>query len=160
MSSRTIVCSNPFLLAAALFWLATASPLAQTITIDAGPSARHQIIDGFGTCLSGNEGQQSWWRYLYFDDLQASMLRMDLTPVFKSPYSDFTYNSPWYHNNPPLPGPETNNVRTYSSATNYSRLFAGRNAPIVVMGPDINFNTNYFNFAVGMPLVAGPRRLM
>jgi O-glycosyl hydrolase len=129
---------------------------AQTVTIDAAPSARHQLIDGFGTCLSGTEGQQSWWRNLFFDDLQASMLRVDLTPVFKSTYSDFTYNSPWYHNNPPLPGPETNNVRTYTSATNYSRLFAGRSAPIAVMGPDINFNTNYFNFASGMPAVAGP----
>jgi len=156
MSSRTIVCSNPFLPTIALFWFVTASPLAQTITIDAGPFARHQLIDGFGTCLSGTEGQQSWWRSLFFDDLQASMLRVDLTPIFKSPYSDFTYNSPWYHNNPPLPGPETNNVRTYTSGTNYSRLFAGRSAPIAVMGPDINFNTNYFNFAAGMPAVAGP----
>jgi len=129
---------------------------SQTITIDAAASARRQTIDGFGTCLSGNEGQQAWWRKLFFDDLQSSMLRMDLTPVFKSPYSDFTYNSPWYHGNPPLPGPETNNVRTYISATNYSRPFAGRNAPIAVMGPDINFNTNYFNFASGTPLVAGP----
>jgi O-glycosyl hydrolase len=129
---------------------------AQTITIDAALSARHQLIDGFGTCLSGDEGQQSWWWSLFFDDLQASMLRVDLTPVFKSPYSDFTYNSPWYHNNPPLPGPDTNNVRTYTSATNYSRLFAGRSAPIAVMGPAINFNTNFFNFASGMAAVAGP----
>jgi O-glycosyl hydrolase len=136
--------------------LASCKLAAQTIVIDAGASARHQTIDGFGTCLSGNEGQQTWWRNLFFDDLQSSMLRVDLTPVFKSPYSDFTYNSPWYHNNPPLPGPETNNVRTYTGATNYSRLFAGRNAPIAVMGPDINFNTNYFNFAAGMPVVAGP----
>jgi len=137
-------------------WPAGLRSEAQTITIDAAASSRHQIIDGFGTCLSGNEGQQSWWRSLYFDDLQSSMLRVDLTPTFKSPYSDFTYNSPWYHNNPPLPGPETNNVRTYTSPTNYSRLFAGRTAPIAVMGPDINFNTNYFNLAAGMPGVAGP----
>src|SRR5215467_6007556 len=143
-------------LAGLAIWPAGLRSAAQTITIDAAPSARHQTIDGFGTCLSGNEGQQTWWRSLFFDDLQASMLRVDLTPVFKSPYSDFTYNSPWYHNNPPLPGPETNNVRTYASATNYSRLFAGRSAPIAVMGPDINYNTNYFNFAAGMPLVAGP----
>src|SRR5947209_7837579 len=136
--------------------LSAVSSLAQTIMIDASPSARHQSIDGFGTCLSGNEGQQSWWQSLFFDDLQASVLRMDLTPVFKSPYSDFTYNSPWYHNNPPLPGPETNNVRTYTGATNYSRLFAGRSAAIAVMGPDINYNTNYFNFAAGMPAVGGP----
>jgi hypothetical protein len=93
---------------------------------------------------------------MFFDDLQCSMLRVDLTPIFKSPYSDFTYNSPWFHGNPPLPGPETNNVRTYTGATNYSRLFAGRNAPIAVMGPNINYNTNYFDFASGMPAVGGP----
>jgi O-glycosyl hydrolase len=151
-----VLAPHRFLLAFVSFWLAGAASFAQRITIDAGSSARHQTIDGFGTCLSGNEGQQSWWRNLYFEDLQCSMLRVDLTPVFKSPYSDFTYNSPWYHNNPPLPGPETNNVRTYTSATNYSRLYAGRNAAIAVMGPDINFNTNYFNFASGMPAVAGP----
>jgi O-glycosyl hydrolase len=145
-----------FPLVIAVSWLVTGPSLAQIVTVDAGPPARHQTIDGFGTCLSGNEGQQSWWRNLYFDDLQCSMLRVDLTPVFKSPYSDFAYNSPWYHNNPPLPGPETNNVRTYTSATNYSRLFAGRSAPIAVMGPDINFNTNYFNFASGMAAVGGP----
>lgn len=144
------------LLAGLAILLAGLKSGAQTVTIDGGPSSRHQLIDGFGTCLSGNEGQQSWWRSLYFDDLQSSMLRVDLTPTFKSPYSDFTYNSPWYHNNPPLPGPETNNVRTYTSATNYSRMFAGRSAPIAVMGPDINFNTNYFNFAAGMAAVGGP----
>jgi O-glycosyl hydrolase len=143
------------LIALALSFVGSTLP-AQIITIDAGLSARHQTIDGFGTCLSGTDGQQTWWRNLFFEDLQCSMLRMDLTPVFKSPYSDFTYNSPWFHNNPPLPGPETNNVRTYTGPTNYSRLFAGRNAPIAVMGPDINFNTNYFDFASGMPSVAGP----
>ena len=137
-------------------FLASNNLSAQTITVDCAPSARHQTIDGFGTCLSGNEGQQTWWRNLFFDDLQSSMLRVDLTPVFKSPYSDFTYNSPWFHNNPALPGPDTNNVRTYTGPTNYSRLFAGRNAPIALMGPDINFNTNYFNFAAGMPAVVGP----
>jgi len=75
--------------------LAASTLPAQIITIDAGISARHQTIDGFGTCISGTEGQQTWWRNLFFDDLQCSMLRMDLTPVFKSAYSDFTYNSPW-----------------------------------------------------------------
>ena len=67
-------------------------------------------MDGFGTCFSGTEGEQGWWQNLYFNDLQASMLRMDLTPVFKSPYSDYTYNSPWFHNNPSLPGPDNNNA--------------------------------------------------
>jgi O-glycosyl hydrolase len=156
MSFRAIMLRHTFRLVVGAFWFVVGSSLAQVITIDAGPAAHHQTIDGFGTCLSGNEGQQSWWRNLYFDDLQCSMLRVDLTPVFKSPYSDFAYNSPWYHNNPPLPGPETNNVRTYASATNYSRLFAGRSASIAVMGPDINFNTNYFNFGAGMAAVGGP----
>src|SRR5262245_33009171 len=74
-------------LAGLAIWPAEFRSAAQTITIDAAPSARHQTIDGFGTCLSGNEGQQDWWRSLYFDDLQSSMLRVDLTPTFKSPYS-------------------------------------------------------------------------
>src|SRR5262249_51398707 len=117
----------------------------QVVSIDVSATARHQTIDGFGTCISGTEGEQSWWQELFFSDLQSSILRMDLTPSFKSPYSDFTYNSPWFHNNPALPGPETNNVRTFTNASSYKRLFAGRSAPIAVMGPDINQNINYFN---------------
>ena len=114
------------------------SSLGQTVTIDTSPAGRRQAMDGFGTCLSGTEGEQAWWQNMYFNDLQASMLRVDLTPSFKSPYSDFTYNSPWFHNSPALPGPENNNVRTYTSAADYTRLFAGRHAQIAVMGPDIN----------------------
>lgn len=131
------------------------SSLGQTVTIDTSPAGRHQRIDGFGTCLAGTEGEQVWWRQLYFDDLRASILRMDLTPVFQPPYSDFTYNSPWFHNNPALPGPDNNNVRTYTNAADYTRLFAGRRAPIAVMGPDLNQNTNYFNFNADGPRVAG-----
>jgi hypothetical protein len=123
--------------------------------IDTTPSGRRQQMDGFGTCFSGTEGEQGWWQNLYFNDLQASMLRMDLTPVFKSPYSDYTYNSPWFHNNPSLPGPDNNNVRTYTNAADYTRLFAGRQAQIPVMGPDINQNTNYFNFSADGPRVGG-----
>jgi O-glycosyl hydrolase len=127
---------------------------AQTVTIDT-TTGRRQVIDGFGACLSGTEGEQTWWQDLFLDDLQASILRMDLTPSFKSPYSDFTYNSPWFHNSPALPGPENNNVRTYTNAAHYQRLFAGRSAPIAIMGPDINQNTNYFNFNADGPRVAG-----
>ena len=83
------------LIALALSFVGSTLP-AQIIAIDAGLSARHQTIDGFGTCLSGTEGQQTWWRNLFFDDLRCSMLRMDLTPVFKSPYSDFTYILPGF----------------------------------------------------------------
>jgi O-glycosyl hydrolase len=120
---------------------------AQVVRIDTTPAGRRQVIDGFGTCLSGTQGQQQWWQDLYFEDLQCSILRVDLTPAFKAPYSDFVYNSPWYGNNPPLPGPDGNNVRTYTNAQDYTRWFAGRQAPIAVMGPDINQNTNYFNFS-------------
>src|SRR5579864_8911983 len=119
---------------------------AQVVTIDTSPAGRRQVMDGFGTCLSGNEGQQSWWQQLYFDDLRASMLRIDMTPSFRAPYSDYTYNSPWFHNNPALPGPDNNNVRTYTNAADYPRLFAGRRAPIAVMGPSIETNIGYFTF--------------
>ena len=78
---------------------------------------------------------------------------MDLTPTFKSPYSDFTYNSPWFHNNPALPGPEGNNVRTYTNATDYTRLYSGRRAQIAVMGPNIDENIRYFDFNSTMPRV-------
>ena len=127
----------------------------QTVTIDTSPAGRRQVMDGFGTCISGTEGEQAWWQNLFFNDLQATMLRVDLTPTFKSPYSDFTYNSPWFHNSPALPGPENNNVRTYTNASDYTRLYAGRRAAIAVMGPDINQNTNYFYFSADMPRVAG-----
>jgi len=63
----------------------------------------------------------------------SSMLRVDLTPAFKSPYSDFTYNSPWFHNNRPCPVRQQH-VRTYTNATDYTRLWAGRHAQIAVMG--------------------------
>ena len=138
-------------------WSVTAPPLraqqTATVTVDTSAAGRQQVIDGFGTCVSGTEGQQSWWQSLYFDDLGASLLRVDLTPQFVSPYSDFTYNSPWFHNHPPLPGPDNNNVRTYTSATDYTRawtfLYNGQNvtqsAPIAVMGPDINKNAAYFD---------------
>lgn len=141
-----------------LFSLFSAAPAgAQTVLIDTSPAGRRQVIDGFGTCLSGTEGLASWWQQLYFDDLQCSILRMDLTPKFKPPYNGVngTYNSPWFHNNPPLPGPETNNVRTYTNAADYTRLYNGWRAPIAVMGTNINQNTNYFDFQQSMPRVAG-----
>jgi O-glycosyl hydrolase len=127
--------------------------LAQTVSIDS--SVRHQAIDGFGTCLYGNEGLQSWWQDLYFNDLQCSILRMDLSPAFRAPYTGMngTYNSPWYHNNPPLPGPENNNVRAYTNAADYTSSYNGWRAPIAVMGPNIDQNTNFFDF--GATRVAG-----
>jgi O-glycosyl hydrolase len=126
----------------------------QVVTVDASPAGIAQVIDGFGACLSGTEAEQSWWQSLFYDDLGASVLRVDLVPPFKSPFSDYTYNSPWFHNNPPLPGPETNNVRTYTGVTDYTRVFAGRQASIAVMGPNIDQNTNYFNLSADGPRAA------
>ncbi len=133
-------------------WVVVASGLlaagarAQTVTIDTSAAGRHQVIDGFGTCLSGSDGQQPWFQHLYFDYLRATMLRMDITPQFKSPYSDHHYNSPWYSNDPPLPGPDGNNVRTYAGASTYSTTWDGRQAQIAVMGPDIDQNVLLFDF--------------
>ena len=127
----------------------------QTINVDASNTGRQQVIDGFGTCLSGNSGEQAWFQNLYFDDAACSILRFDMTPNFKAPYSDYTYNSPWFHGNPSLPGPENNNVRTYTNATDYTRTYAGRNSQIAIMGPDINANINYFDFNSTSPNVAG-----
>ena len=115
----------------------------------------HQTIDGFGTCLYGTEAEQNWWQQLYYDDMQASILRVDLTPRFVSPYSDFAYNSPWFHNNPSLPGPENNNVRTYKSPNDYSRTFAGRNAPIAVMKANATQNLALFDYNNVLPRVGG-----
>ena len=122
-----------------------ASPAgAQSVAIDT--SVRAQTIDGFGTCITGAEPQQAWWQDLYFDDLGASILRMDIVPRFKSPYSDDLYNSPWFGNKTELPGPEGNNVRTYTSAADYGKEWAGRKAAIAVMGPDIDKNSAYFDY--------------
>jgi O-glycosyl hydrolase len=127
---------------------------AQTVTIDTSPAGRRQVIDGFGTCLSGSEASQTtWWTNLYYGDLQASMLRMDLTPAFNAPYSANSYNSPSYGNS----GPGGNYVRTYTNAASYTNLFNGSQAPIAVMGPNIDSNIAYFNFTASGsgPQVAG-----
>lgn len=130
-----------------LFCLAA---FAQAITIDINtlPAGRKQIIDGFGAHQGSNVTSQSWWQNLFFEDMRCSIYRVDLTPRFKSPYSDWNYNCPWFHNNPALPGPENNNCRTYTDANSYTHTTAvwGRETPIAVMGPDINENENYFDY--------------
>ena len=96
------------------------------LSIDTSPAGQGQIIDGFGTCLSGTEASQTtWWTNLYYGDLQASMLRMDLTPNFIAPYSNNNYNSPSYGN----AGPNGNYARTYTNANTYTNLFNGSQAP-------------------------------
>src|SRR5580658_8696991 len=123
----------------------------QMITIDTSHAGQRQLIDGFGTCQSGSEALESWWQDLYFGDLQASMLRMDLSPAFAAPYSDNNYNSPSYG----VPGPGGNYVRTYTNATTYTNIFDGLQAQIAVMGPNIDSNIAYFDFSAGGPQVAG-----
>jgi O-glycosyl hydrolase len=132
-----------------------AAARAQTVTVDGSAAGRRQTIDGFGTCLSGTEAQSAWWQELFYDDLGASILRVDITPRFRSPYSDHVYNSPWFGNSPALPGPEGNNVRTYTGPADYSRTFAGQSAPIAVMGSDIEKNLLLFDFAEDGPKTAG-----
>jgi O-glycosyl hydrolase len=127
-----------------------ASAEAQTVGIDT--TKRFQSIDGFGTCLSSDEPKQSWWQNLYFQDLQASIVRMDITPSFKSPYSDMSYCSPWFGQPAPLTldngnnGPDGTRTRAYTGPTDYSNSFGGCSAPIAVMGGDIDKNAAYFDF--------------
>jgi O-glycosyl hydrolase len=127
---------------------------AQTVTIDTSPAGQRQVIDGFGSCLSGNEASTTtWWTNLYYGDLQASMLRMDLTPAFTSVYSANNYNSPSYGN----AGPNANYVRAYTNSASYTNVYNGSQARIAVMGPNIDSNIAYFNFtgSGSSPQVAG-----
>lgn len=164
-AARTLPCRRrfpaprlPLVLAVSFGWLAPALaqstiPLLTPIVDDAG---REQRIDGFGTCTyTGGDAEQPWFHQLYYDELGASIVRADLTPRLKAPYSAFTYNSPWFHNNPPLPGPDNNNVRTYTGPEDYSREFAGKRAPIAIMGPDIEQNIAVFDYDNTLPKGSG-----
>jgi hypothetical protein len=126
---------------------------AQTVTFDTSPAGQRQVIDGLGTGLYGNEALTTWWQNLYYDDLQSSMLRMDLTPAFNLPYSENNYNCPSYG----IPGPDGNYVRTYTNATSYTNIFDGSQARIAVMGPNIDANIAYFDFTASgsTPQVSG-----
>ncbi|MBR9922094.1 MAG: T9SS type A sorting domain-containing protein [Bacteroidetes bacterium] len=133
------------------------------------PNQNHQIIDGFGAHQGSDVVNQSWWQELYFDDLGASIYRVDLTPRLISPYSDLSYYSPWFMGSgtdsvfnledPDNPnGPEDNRVRTYTGPDDYSRLFGGLHAPIAVMGPDIESNVDYFTYSPNGAIQAGKDR--
>ena len=119
-----------------------------TVTIDTSTAGRQQVIDGFGTLSNAPPTTNpDWYTNLYLNDMYCSMVRVYLTPSFVAPYSNNLYNSPWYGNSPPLPGPDNNNVRTYTGASSsstqpYTRTFASQSAQIAVMGPDINANGN------------------
>lgn len=124
-----------------------------TITIDL--ENKQQIIDGFGAHQGNNDVNQTWWQDLFFDDIGATIYRVDLTPKLAAPYSNLNVYSPWFMGSatnsvfnledPDNPnGPEGNRVRTYTGPEDYSRTFGGENAPIAVMGPDIDANIDYF----------------
>jgi MYXO-CTERM domain-containing protein len=123
---------------------------AQSVAIDT--TQRYQSIDGFGTCLSGSEASTSWWQNLFFDDLEASIVRVDITPTFTSTYRNVSYCSPWFGQAAPLSldnggnGPDGTRTRRYTSASDYSTTFGGCSAPIAVMGTDIDTNAAYFDF--------------
>ena len=127
---------------------------AAQVTVDATPAGRRQVIDGFGTALNLH-ATEAWYQALLLDDLQASVVRMDISPRFRSPYSDAQYYSPWFNNSITLPGPEGNNARTYTGPNDYSRPYGGSRAPIAVMGPDINRNVALFDYGEWRPAGAG-----
>jgi len=114
-----------------------------------------QIIDGFGTCVSGQDGDTAWFRSLFFDDLRCSVLRIDLTPRFVSPFSDDAYHSPVPSGRLGAPEAEESNVRAYTGPSDYGRVFAGQHASIAVMGPDIEQNLRLFDFAEASWKTAG-----
>ncbi len=141
--------------------------IGQQVVIDT--AQKFQVIDGFGAHQGNADVSQSWWQNLYYDDIAASIYRVDLTPVLRSPYSDLRYYSPWFMGSstksvfnledPANPnGPEGNRVRTYTGPNDYSRLFGGRNAPIAVMGPNIDQNLQYFVYSSEAAIQAGKQK--
>lgn len=142
---------------------------AQALRVEVLTTDRHQVIDGFGAHQGDNSVNQEWWQRLYYDDLGASIYRVDLTPRLVSPYSDFSYYSPWFMGSsrdhvlnledPDNPnGPEGNRARTYTGPSDYSRSFGGYQAPIAVMGPDIDENVKYFTYSENGAIAAGLER--
>lgn len=143
-----------------------------SVVIDTSAGGRRQMIDGFGTCV-GSLGDQAWYQQLYYDDLGCSMMRMDLTPTFVTPFSDLNVYSPFFSystlyypagQNPNSAtqgaGPDHNNVRTYTGPSTYGRTYGGTTAPIAVMGTDIAVNIQklVFSDALGAMAKAGADR--
>ncbi|MBK9108463.1 MAG: T9SS type A sorting domain-containing protein [Saprospiraceae bacterium] len=138
----------------------------QVVNIRIDPNQIYQTIDGFGAFESDADINASWWNDLYFEDMECSIYRVDLTPQLRSPYSDLSYYSPWFMGSavknifnledPANPnGPEGNRVRTYTGPQDYSRSFGGRNAPIAVMGPNIEQNLQYFIYRANQAIQTG-----
>lgn len=143
---------------------------AQPIDVVIKPGEKKQIIDGFGAHQGDGSRNEIWWHQLFYEDAGANIYRVDLTPQLVRPYSDLNVYSPWFlgsnidskfnledHDNPD--GPENNRVRTYMGPEDYSREFGGRNAPIAVMGPDIDENVKYFTYSENRAIQAGLDRV-
>ena len=138
----------------------------QSATVAITTGEHHQVIDGFGAFQDGQLSREEWVTDLYFDDLGASIYRVDIVPQFASPYSDYNVYSPWFMGSatdspfnledPDNPnGPEDNRARTYTGPEDYSRNFGGENAPIAVMGPDIDVNKAYFVYETNDLIATG-----
>ncbi len=130
--------------------------LAQAVAIDT--TQRYQTIDGFGTCMSEGEPSNGWWQGLYFQDMQFSVMRMDLTPNFMPDGGVTTdrFCSPWFSNpngSLHLPqsdggcGPDSSCTRPYTGPTDYANPFGGCAVKPAVMGPNIAQNVAAFDFA-------------
>lgn len=139
---------------------------AQNFSVIVDTAIKHQVIDGFGAHQSDEDINNPWLSNLYFDDIECSIYRVDLTPRLRSPFADLNYFSPWFMGStikhlfnledPSNPnGPEGNRVRTYTGPQDYSRTFGGRNAPIAVMGPNIEENIPYFVYAPNLIIQQG-----
>lgn len=168
MKNKSLKC-NIILCAAILNILFSTFGSAQVSNIRIDPNQIYQTIDGFGAFESDADINASWWNDLYFEDMECSIYRVDLTPQLRSPYSDLSYYSPWFMGSavknifnledPANPnGPEGNRVRTYSGPQDYSRTFGGRNAPIAIMGPNIENNLQYFVYRSNQAIQTGKAR--
>ncbi|MEK7685084.1 MAG: hypothetical protein AAB466_06660 [Verrucomicrobiota bacterium] len=50
-------------LVAAAHWISFQPDVGgKAVVIDTSAAGQRQILDGFGTCLSSTEGQQTWWQ--------------------------------------------------------------------------------------------------
>lgn len=87
-----------------------------TVSLDVSPAGQRQTIDGFGAHQGSdtNVSATDWFRKLFFEDMQCSIYRVDLSPSLRSPWSDLGYNSPNFGEKGAmaLPSPDKNNVRT------------------------------------------------
>ena len=151
------------------FLLASTFLIAQSNIITVLLSEKKQVIDGFGAHQGDDDVSRDWWQELFFEDLRATIYRVDLTSKLISPYSDLRVYSPWFMGSgtdhglnledPDNPnGPEGNRVRTYTGPQDYSRDFGGYNAPIAVMGPDIDANVNHFTYEEDAAIAEGLQR--